>query len=338
MKLQTSFNNPFVRSKSGIMPILVGGITALFIFLMSLFFLRPHSTKPSAHQIPMMSMPQDTVLPAVVVSDTLCTFIVPHDVKMKHYFAFMDSLRRVFDTLPYELSEHILVRINPFIIDTLENTDYYRMKLRDSFVYDQKQLVILKKGDTLKIPTLAVVDTLKAKMARTYIDVNIPEFKLRIIEDMDTIYTFPVRVGQNRTRFLMEVGREVDLRTRTGVGYISYIHKKDFFIDPVEGKKFTSTKRDDNRRTLMPLQPWLEPKIYGQLWGQLIHPTTNPSSLGKAYSNGCIGTKEADIWRLYYYAPVGTKVKIRYDLRVINEQGDTLRLKHIYNSKKMIFS
>ena len=314
------------------------GIAALLILLLTTFYLSFKYLKPASNQTPAVLIQKDTLPPIVPISDTICTFVVPHDVKMKHYFTFIDSLRRVFDTLlPYKLTEYILVRSNSFIIDSLENTDYYRMKMRDSFVYDQKKLVILRKGDTLKIPTLEKVDTLKAKMARTSLDINIPEFKLRIIEGNDTIYTFPVRVGQNRTRYLEEVGREVDLRTLKGTGTIAFVYKKDFFIDPVEGKKFTSTKRDDGNRTLMPLQPWLEPKINGQLRGQLIHPTTNPSSLYKAYSNGCIGTREADIWRIYYYAPVGTKVRIRYDLKVRSENGDTIQLKHIYNPKNMLY-
>ena len=314
------------------------GIVALFMVLIATFYFNIKHLKPASNQTPAILIQKDTLPQIIAVNDTICTFIVPHDVKMKHYFTFIDSLMRVFDTLlPYKLTEYILVRSNPFIIDSLENTDYYRMKLRDSFVYDQKKLVILRKGDILKIPTLEKVDTLKAKMARTSLDINIPEFKLRIIEGNDTIYTFPVRVGQNRTRYLEEVGRDIDLRTLTGTGIIAFVYKKDFFIDPVEGKKFTSTKRDDGNHTLMPLQPWLEPKINGQLRGQLIHPTTNPSSLNKAYSNGCIGTREADIWRIYYYAPVGTKVRIRYDLKVINENGDTIRLKHIYNPKNMLY-
>lgn len=52
--------------------------------------------------------------------------------------------------------------------------------------------------------------------------------------------------------------------------------------------------------------------------------------MGKASSNGCIGMREADMWRLYYHAPVGTPIIIRYDLVAINEQGDTSRLPNIY--------
>jgi L,D-transpeptidase ErfK/SrfK len=45
--------------------------------------------------------------------------------------------------------------------------------------------------------------------------------------------------------------------------------------------------------------------------------------LGKAYSNGCIGTSEADAWFVYYYAPLGTAIEIKYNL--INADGKTLK-------------
>jgi L,D-transpeptidase ErfK/SrfK len=54
-------------------------------------------------------------------------------------------------------------------------------------------------------------------------------------------------------------------------------------------------------------------------------------TLGKAYSNGCVGTSEQDAWRLYFYAPIGTKVVIRYDRLVINSTGDSTLLPHIYD-------
>ncbi len=72
-------------------------------------------------------------------------------------------------------------------------------------------------------------------------------------------------------------------------------------------------------------------EIDGHQYGQMVHPTTNPQSLGKAYSNGCIGTKEVDAWYIYYYAPIGTNVEIRYDLEVVDSKGDTLLLKDIYS-------
>ena len=334
----TSSDNSIPEKKSSAkflwIAILIVAVVLIILFFFKNQLWQPATTPPAV--VEKDSLPTAN---APMVEDTVgvfSKFIVPHDVRIKDYFTFIDSVSRSFDSiLPYKLTEYILVRNNPFIIDTLENTDYYRRKLRDTVIYDQKELVILKRGDVLKIPTLAVADTIKAKLARTRLDINIPEFKLRIIEGGDTVYSFPIRVGQNRTRFLSEVGREVSLKTRTGSGFIVHSYKKDYFVDPLEGKKFTSTKRDDSTMTLMPLQPWLEPKMEGQFWGQLIHPTTNETSLGKPFSNGCMGTREADIWRIYYYAPVGTKVKVRYDLTIKNDSGEMVRLKDIYNPKNM---
>jgi len=58
-------------------------------------------------------------------------------ITIENYFDFIDSLVKASDTfLNYPLSEHVLVRANPWIIDTLSNTDYYTMMKKDSFVYD----------------------------------------------------------------------------------------------------------------------------------------------------------------------------------------------------------
>ena len=315
------------------------GLTALFLAFIGVVFYATNlpkltlpTPKPTAKQIPLPlpSYETDRTRP----STTLTQLTVEQDVKIKEYFVFIDSVVKSYDSiLPYKLTEYILVRNNPFIVDTLVNTDYDRMKLRDSFVYDQKQLVVLQKGTILNIPTLDEANNLTSKLGRTRLDINIPEFKLRVIEGEDTLYTFPVRVGQNRKRYLSEVKRTVDLRTRKGSGVIAFTYKKDYFVDHVEGKKFTVTKRDDGKTTLMPLQPWLEPKMNGELWGQLIHPTTNLVSVGKAFSNGCIGTREGDIWRIYYYAPVGTKVDVRYNLTVRDDKGNPLQMRHIYSAK-----
>jgi L,D-transpeptidase ErfK/SrfK len=80
--------------------------------------------------------------------------------------------------------------------------------------------------------------------------------------------------------------------------------------------------------------PSLTPSINGIITGALIHATTNPKSLGKAYSNGCIGTSEPDIWSIYYAAPPGTKVKFRYDLDVRDKNGNIKKLKDIYDRKE----
>lgn len=260
--------------------------------------------------------------------------ILGRDVRIKEYFRYMDSIVRAYDTLVnYDLTHHLVVRANPWIIDTFENTDYYRKRLQGIFVYDQQKLIVLRKGDTLFIPTDTIAHQILEKQAKTVIDINIPEFKLRIIEDGDTMGSYLVRVGQNRIRQWAVFEKMVNVRTRTGNGRIVSVYFKTFFLDPVTGKSHYKTCRDDGDTTLMPLMPWLEPEINGECFGQLIHPTTNENTLGKAYSNGCIGTREGDMWRIYFYAPLGTRVKIRYNLNGKDVNGNPIRLEDIYGKK-----
>jgi L,D-transpeptidase ErfK/SrfK len=252
-------------------------------------------------------------------------------ITIGEYFGYMDSLVHQYDSLmPYPLSEHLLVRHNPWIMDTLANTDYYRMIARDSFVYDQRKMIVLPKGSILLLPDSTKACAILQDFGRTEIDINIPEFKLRIFQDSILLNTFPVRVGQNRKRYLAMGNRETDLRTKRGKGSIVDHVKDPDFYNPVDGKRFFLTKRDDGQTTLMPQIPWIETRINGVENGQMIHPTTNPETLGKAYSNGCIGTKEADAWVIYYHAPVGTKIRIRYDLEIYDEGIVVSVLKDIY--------
>ncbi|MFT6796069.1 MAG: hypothetical protein ACJART_001207 [Maribacter sp.] len=259
---------------------------------------------------------------------------IASNIIIEEYFKYIDSLVSKYDSLvPYTLSEHILVRNNPWIMDTLANTDYYRMIARDSFVYDQRKMIVLPKGSILKIPDSLAACQILEDFANTEIDVNIPEFKLRIFQDSILLHTFPIRVGQNRERYLKFGDRMTALRTKTGKGIIVDHVKHPDFYNPVDGKQFYVTKRDDGRTTVMPQIPWIETEINGIRNGQMIHPTTNPKTLGKAYSNGCIGTKEADAWIIYYHVPLGTKIKIRYDLENYEEGLVISILKNIYGYK-----
>lgn len=261
--------------------------------------------------------------------------MIHRDIPIRSYFEYLDSLVAVYDSLlSFPVSEHLIVRANPWLIDTLAETDYYRLMEKGIFVYDPQALIVLHRGDSLLIPdSLTAVELLK-KMAETHLDLNIPEYKLRIFEGNRLLYTFPVRVGRNEKKYLAMAGRTVDLRTRPGTGFIWRINRKPVFINPSDNKPYYETRRDDGKRTKLPRIPWLEPELDGHRYGHLIHPTTNPETLGKAYSNGCIGTREADAWRIYYHAPVGTKVVVRYELTVVDETGDTLHLKNIYPGMK----
>ncbi len=276
----------------------------------------------------------DTVPPPV--REYASFYVLPRDVKVRDYFKFMDTLvRRLDGEVSCELNEYILLRTNPKLLDSLMSTDYYLRKARGEFVYNQKQLTVLHKGDTIFIPGDSLAARTKRQMDATWLDINIPEFRLRIVEGSDTLYTLPVRVGQNRQRFLETIGREEILRTKTGAGKIIRVNRYPVWSNPVDGEEYKDTRRDDGLRTKLPQIPWLEPEINGARYGQMIHPTTNPETLNKAYSNGCIGASEADSWLIYAMAPVGTKVVIRYDRMKITAQGDTVWLRHIYDKKKM---
>ncbi len=265
--------------------------------------------------------------------------VVQHDITVKKYFAFMDSIVARYDTLPgHILSEHILVRVNPRIIDTLASFDYYKLIEQGIFIYDQRDLVVLHQGDSIRIPDASEIAEIQDRLNHTVIDVNIPEFKLRIIERDSVKYTFCVRVGRNESKYLKTAQRVVSLKTPIGEGEIVRVERNPIFVNPVTGERYTSTKRDDERYTMMPQIPWLEPAIEGKRFGSLIHPTTNPKTLDKAYSNGCVGTGEGDAWIIYYHAPVGTKVNFRYELDVKDENGNPVKLKDIYKLGEVGFN
>lgn len=260
---------------------------------------------------------------------------VPYNVRIRRYFPFMDSLVAAYaGKLPYTPSEHLIVWANPWIIDSLAHTDYYYMMARDSFVYDQKSLVILPKGTKLLIPGELQALVLRQEHDRVRLELNIPEYLLRVYRGDSVEATFLVRVGRDERKYLALAKNTISLRTATGSGTIVRIERNPIFINPTDGKRFTHTRRDDNRTTLMPQIPWIEPELNKIRHGHLIHPTTNPKTLGKAYSNGCIGVGEGDAWRIYYYAPVGTPIRVYYELEVQDTEGNPVLLKDIYGFAK----
>ncbi|MEO0330130.1 MAG: L,D-transpeptidase, partial [Bacteroidota bacterium] len=307
--------------------------------LLGLFLLnacvRPPTTTSSADRPALDSLrsqPKDTRVKPDKISYEMQ---VPQHIRVKDYFPFMDSIVATYDSLvDYSLTEHLLVWANPWIIDTLASTDYYQQAAKDTFVYDQREIIVLSRKSILRIPTQEEARTIQQQLSHTVVDVNIPEFKLRIYRHDSVLHTFPARVGRDERKYLETAGRVVDLRTPIGSGKIVRIERDPFFVDPVSGEPFTTTRRDDGKRTMMPQIPWLEPEINGIRYGSMIHPTTNPSTLGKAYSNGCVGTPEGAAWIIYYYAPVGTRVNFRYDLEVTDEWGNSLQLDDIYELVK----
>ena len=259
--------------------------------------------------------------------------LITKDIRVGDYFQFIDSIVNNYDlTTNYRLTEHLLVRANPWIIDTLKNTDYYyMMKNNGQFVFDQKKLVVLPKNSSIIIPDKELSEDLLRTFSIITIDINIPEFKLRIIEDTAVLHEFDIRVGKNESKYLEMSGRVQDLKTKHGKGIIVAHVRKPRYVNPVNNYEYMVTKRDDDSITKLPQIPFIETEINGIRYGQLIHPTTNPVTLGKMSSNGCIGTKEGDAWVIYYYAPINTKIVIRYDLSAFDGNGDKLILKDIYN-------
>jgi L,D-transpeptidase ErfK/SrfK len=261
---------------------------------------------------------------------------------MKDYLDYMDSLSLALtDSLGYNINEYALVHRNSWIIDSLMATDYYVLKDKNIFIENPLSIKLLTRNDTLRIPSTDFVDSLKVLFEMVNIDVNIPEFLLRIKIGEVIVHTFPVRVGQNRRKYLAMAGKTIDLRTKTGNGNIVRISRNPSYINPSNNHAYSSTRRDDGKITKLPRIPWLEPEINGERYGQLIHPTTNPITLGKAYSNGCIGVRESDMWMIYYYAPFNTSVTVRYDREVIDDEGNVIFLPDIYpgyGNNKMVGS
>lgn len=255
---------------------------------------------------------------------------IGEDVTLKNYLTYIaDLVEHLEDSLGLPLDEYSLVHHNPWIMDSLVATDYYHLKQRGKSVTDPLSLAILRKGDTLFVPSQSELMSIRNQLSNIQLDLNIPEFKLRILENGKVSHTFPVRVGKVEKKYLAMAGREVDLRTRTGEGEIVRINRTPDFINPVDNRRYRMTRRDDGVMTTLPNVPWIEPELDGQRHGQLIHPTTNIATLGKAYSNGCVGLREGDMWLLYYHAPLGTRVVFRYELGSDLAQNDT-EIRDIY--------
>ena len=257
--------------------------------------------------------------------------VVNKDVPIRSYFKWMDSIVAQHNqTHNYTIDEYIIVHNNKWIIDTLAHTDYYYLKEKGIFNEDSQSLIALKKDQVLVIPDSLQTQKLQAQLDNTSLEVNIPEFRLRIIQDDTEIYKFPVRVGKVGKRYMAMAKANVDMRTKPGVGEIVRVNKEPTFANPTNNRKYARTNRDDKKNTALPAIPWLEPEINGNRYGHLIHPTTNLATLEKASSNGCIGLRESDAWIVYYYAPLGTKVVIKYELRGKNDAGETIEFENIY--------
>lgn len=277
-----------------------------------------------------------SVIPDIPVQTTAARLYIPvkEDIATKDYYRWVnrtvDSINAIWQL---QLDEYVLVHANSWIIDSLRNTDYYYLKDQGIISKDPNIIRIIPKGVLLWVPDSLSIARFREDLSHTWLDLNIPEFKLRIIQYDSTIHEFPVRVGQNGERYMAMSGTVVDMRTHTGTGTIVRINRNPVFKNPKDNKAYEVTRRDDHIVTELPITPWIEPEINGIRYGQMIHPTTNLNTLGKAYSNGCIGLRESDAWSVYFYAPLGTKIVVRYDLLIPGPDSTQVRLPDIYAKK-----
>lgn len=282
-------------------------------------------------------LPIDSFAHPILFPDTFNVkhqvLLIPQNIRMKSYFNFLDSIINQYpQLLNSNQGEHVLILFNPWVLDTLRGFDYYIQKSKGKIQYDQTKEIVFDKGSRLIIPTQPEVDSISTILSLIRIDVNIPEYRLRIIQHGDTLHTFPIRVGRNEETYLESIGRVVNQRTPIGQGKIISAIRQPVYKDLQTGQKYEETRRDDGRYTLMPIIPSLEPEIGSIKHGTMFHATTNLQTLGRAYSNGCIGLREADMWTLYYFSPPGTPVTIRYDLKIPGQK--TIRWKDIYQLEK----
>jgi hypothetical protein len=260
---------------------------------------------------------------------------ITDEVTAGGYFSFMDSTVAACQRAGYPVDEYLLVHANPWIIDTLRSHDYYNLAARGKAVTDPLSLPVFRAGDSLAVPDSLHRERIRKMLRDVVVDVNIPAFQLLLLARGDTLLKAPVRVGRNEHAFLAVIDKSKSLRTPIGDGHIVRIARSPWYVNPRTGKRYKGTTRDDGVWTRMPEIPWLEPEIDGRRQGSLIHPTTNRETLGKAYSNGCAGTREDDAWTIYYHAPVGTRVRFRYDLTEV-VHGDTIVYPDVYGMKETV--
>ena len=302
--------------------------TSVWVLLFLGFAMLPVSCKEKE--------PSKPVIPDTPAQAASAKFFiaVKEDIATKDYYRWVnrtvDSINAIWQL---QLDEYVLVHANPWIIDSLRNTDYYYLKDQGIISKDPNIIRIIPKGVLLWVPDSLSIARIREDLDHTWLDLNVPEFKLRIVQYDSIIHEFPVRVGQNGKRYMAMSGTVVDMRTHTGTGTIVRINRNPVFKNPKDNKEYEVTRRDDDVVTELPITPWIEPEINGIRYGQMIHPTTNLNTLGKAYSNGCIGLRESDAWSVYFYAPLGTKIVVRYDLLIPGPDSTQVRLRDIYAKK-----
>ncbi len=305
-------------------------LVGINLFLAKQIFLNPIPERSELPTSPTTPIQDDTFTHQPVRKYTT-RFKVGRNVRMKAYFSWIDSIVFAYDSLiDRPLNEIVMVQANPWIISRLIQTDYYYQLRMGNQIANQRDMLVIQADDSLSIPEISTFDSIMARLNCINIDINIPEYALRILEDDVVLHEFPIRVGRKGHKFLPYLNREIHMQTMTGKGEIIQKWRDPIFTNFQTGKRYLYTRRDDDFTTRMPLIPAIIPKINGIQSNQVIHATTNPATIGKAYSHGCIGISEPSAWLIYYYTLIGTPIEFRYDLAIINEYGDSILLEDIY--------
>ncbi len=260
---------------------------------------------------------------AVLITDT---------IRMNSLHQFLDSLAVSYlpDTLR-TLGHILLAAENPRLLNAIRSADYYRARQSSgAIIRDLDSAVALVPGTLFRIPDQEHATQMASRIRKNRIELNIPEFRIRLLNGPDTLCSCPVRVGRNERALLEVVGHEVDLRTPVGTGTIIRVRRHPVSVNLHTGEPYVITRRDDGIVTKMPDIPSFEPMLDGKRWGKMIHAATNQVTLGQPYSHGCVGVTEACMWTLYFMTPEGTAVSFRYDLEPGIQQGDSTRLPDIY--------
>jgi len=141
----------------------------------------------------------------------------------------------------------------------------------------------------VKVAVLLLLISLTS-MASYLIDINIPEYTLRLYENDLLINTFPIAVGKSITPSILG-----DFKIVTIVKNPTWYPQGKDAVPP----------GPEN-----PLGPWwlgLDYPSYG------IHGNNAPSSIGKAQSKGCIRMRNDDVEYLAGKVQKGTQVRLRYE-------------------------
>lgn len=140
-------------------------------------------------------------------------------------------------------------------------------------------------------------------VASYLIDINIPEYKLRLYADDVLIATYPIAVGKSVTPSILG-----DFQIATIVKDPTWYPQGKDPVPPGE----------DN-----PLGPWWLGLNYP---GYGIHGNNSPTSIGKAQSKGCIRMRNEDVEYLAGKVQKGTPVRLRYEPLVVSFEDSLFKV------------